>query len=216
MTDTLAQTLRTQFGFNDFLPGQRDVIERLLSGKSAATAFPTGGGKSLCYQLPALVLDGVTLVVPPLIALMKDQIDVLTARGIAAARLDSTLSADTYRDCMQLAAQRSLAVAVHRQNDSRTSGFAKPSGSFGWHCSQKFAEAAEGVQVIRKRRSGVGTRLLCCVKWQRDRRGDPRIHPPARGHRARRWRRQFSHYQIVSEGLQSAATIFRQPTGFSR
>ena len=71
--------------------GQEAVIGHLLAGRSAAAVFPTGGGKSLCYQVPALLLPGLTLVVSPLIALMKDQIDALAARGIAARRLDSTL-----------------------------------------------------------------------------------------------------------------------------
>ena len=97
--DALA-VLRQYFGFGDFKPGQRDVIGHLLAGKSAAAVFPTGGGKSLCYQLPALVLPGLTLVVSPLIALMKDQIDALAARGIAARRLDSTLDLDEYRTVM--------------------------------------------------------------------------------------------------------------------
>ena len=92
--------LRQYFGFADFKPGQREVIGHLLAGKSAAAVFPTGGGKSLCYQLPALVLPGLTLVVSPLIALMKDQIDALAARGIAARRLDSTLDLDEYRTAM--------------------------------------------------------------------------------------------------------------------
>src|SRR5208283_2519586 len=92
--------LRQYFGFADFKPGQREVIEHLLAGKSAAAVFPTGGGKSLCYQLPALVLPGLTLVVSPLIALMKDQIDALAARGIAARRIDSTLDLDEYRSAM--------------------------------------------------------------------------------------------------------------------
>jgi ATP-dependent DNA helicase RecQ len=92
--------LRRYFGFADFKPGQREVIDRLLSGKSAAAIFPTGGGKSLCYQLPSLVLAGLTLVVSPLIALMKDQIDALAARGISARRLDSTLDLDEYREVM--------------------------------------------------------------------------------------------------------------------
>jgi ATP-dependent DNA helicase RecQ len=97
--DALA-VLRQYFGFADFKPGQRDVIRHLLAGKSSAAVFPTGGGKSLCYQLPALVLPGLTLVVSPLIALMKDQIDALAARGIAARRLDSTLDLAEYRTVM--------------------------------------------------------------------------------------------------------------------
>ncbi len=122
MTDALSQASSTHFGFDRFLPGQREVIERLLAGKSAAAVFPTGGGKSLCYQLPALMLDGVTLVVSPLIALMKDQIDTLTRRGIAAARLDSTLSVDQYRDVMQrvrAGALRLLYVAPERFQNER-------------------------------------------------------------------------------------------------
>jgi ATP-dependent DNA helicase RecQ len=84
--------LNTQFKLPDFRPGQEAVIDALLQGRSALAVFPTGGGKSLCYQLPALMLDGLTLVVSPLIALMKDQVDALQKLGIAAARLDSSLS----------------------------------------------------------------------------------------------------------------------------
>ena len=87
----LQDLLTNSFGLEQFLPGQEQVIETLLAGRSALAVFPTGGGKSLCYQLPALLLDGLTLVVSPLIALMKDQVDALRARGIAAARLDSSL-----------------------------------------------------------------------------------------------------------------------------
>jgi ATP-dependent DNA helicase RecQ len=83
--------LRERFGFDSFLPGQRQLIEALAREGRALAVFPTGAGKSLCYQLPALAWEGLTLVVSPLIALMKDQIDFLTRRGIAAARLDSTL-----------------------------------------------------------------------------------------------------------------------------
>ena len=71
------QVLAETFGFDAFRPGQQDVIDALLAGRSALAVFPTGAGKSLCYQLPALLLEGVTLVVSPLIALMKDQIDFL-------------------------------------------------------------------------------------------------------------------------------------------
>ena len=91
------QVLRDRFGLDGFREGQHAVIERLLAGKSVAAVFPTGGGKSLCYQLPSLMLPGTTVVVSPLIALMKDQCDALAARGIPAARLDSTLSQDEFR-----------------------------------------------------------------------------------------------------------------------
>lgn len=95
-----AALLQQYFGFDAFRPGQQQVIDHLLAGRSAAAVFPTGGGKSLCYQLPALALPGLTLVVSPLIALMKDQIDALTARNIPAARLDSSLDAEAYRSIM--------------------------------------------------------------------------------------------------------------------
>jgi ATP-dependent DNA helicase RecQ len=84
--------LKDYFGYSQFRPGQVEVINALLGTRAALAVFPTGGGKSLCYQLPALDLEGVTLVVSPLIALMKDQIDFLTSRGIDAARMDSSLS----------------------------------------------------------------------------------------------------------------------------
>ncbi len=89
--DAPTVVLRNQFGLQQFHEGQQAVIERLLAGKNVAAVFPTGGGKSLCYQLPSQMLDGTTVIVSPLIALMKDQCDALAARGIAAARLDSTL-----------------------------------------------------------------------------------------------------------------------------
>jgi len=122
MNDSLSQELNRYFGFDGFLPGQREVVEHLLAGRSAAAVFPTGGGKSLCYQLPALMLDGLTIVVSPLIALMKDQIDALTRRGIAAAKLDSTLSADEYREVMRRIRQgdlRMLYVAPERFQNER-------------------------------------------------------------------------------------------------
>ena len=95
------QVLQRHFGWSEFREGQPEVIGSLLRGDSALAVFPTGGGKSLCYQLPALMLDGLTVVVSPLIALMKDQIDQLQSRGIAAVRLDSSLSWDEYRTAME-------------------------------------------------------------------------------------------------------------------
>src|SRR4051794_35226791 len=91
------RVLRDVLGYSDFREGQEGVIRRLLEGRSSLAIFPTGGGKSLCYQLPALLLDGLTVVVSPLIALMKDQVDFLLRRGVAAARLDSSLDPDGAR-----------------------------------------------------------------------------------------------------------------------
>jgi ATP-dependent DNA helicase RecQ len=93
-TALLAPTeiLQQVFGFGDFRPGQQEAISRLLKGQSVLAVFPTGSGKSLCYQCPALMFDGLTVVISPLIALMKDQIDFLRSHDIPAARLDSSLS----------------------------------------------------------------------------------------------------------------------------
>ena len=86
------ESLLPQFGLSDFRPGQRQVIDRLAAGDDVLCVMPTGGGKSLCYQLPALARPGTTLVVSPLIALMKDQVDGLKAQGIAAELINSTLT----------------------------------------------------------------------------------------------------------------------------
>ncbi|MEO1524872.1 MAG: ATP-dependent DNA helicase RecQ [Planctomycetota bacterium] len=94
------EVLRTRFGLDAFRNGQRDVIDRILAGHHVAAVFPTGGGKSLCYQLPSQMLAGTTVVVSPLIALMKDQCDALARLGIPAARLDSTLSDSEFREAM--------------------------------------------------------------------------------------------------------------------
>lgn len=100
--------LRDRFGFSEFREGQKEVIDHLLAGRSALAVFPTGSGKSLCYQLPALCFPGVTLVVSPLIALMKDQIDFLQRKGIAAARLDSSIPAEEMRGIVSQLRQNRL------------------------------------------------------------------------------------------------------------
>lgn len=92
--------MKEKFGHGEFRAGQKEVVEGLLDGRSMLAVFPTGGGKSLCYQLPALMIEGVTLVISPLIALMKDQVDALRGKGIAAARLDSSLSQEEYGEVM--------------------------------------------------------------------------------------------------------------------
>ena len=94
----VAGILKARFGHDGFLPLQEDVIDNVLAGGDSIVLMPTGSGKSLCYQLPALLLDGVTLVVSPLIALMKNQVDLLTAKGIRAAFINGTMSLAEIRD----------------------------------------------------------------------------------------------------------------------
>lgn len=91
LADALS-SLRAHFGFDEFREGQREVISAILEGKDAVVVMPTGSGKSLCYQLPAMMLGGATLVVSPLIALMKDQVDALKARGLPATFINSSIA----------------------------------------------------------------------------------------------------------------------------
>jgi len=96
--------LRERFGFDDFRPAQREVIDLVLSGQNVLSVMPTGSGKSLCYQLPALLLPGLTLVVSPLIALMKDQTDHLDRLGVPAGVINSTVRRELQRDRIDQAA----------------------------------------------------------------------------------------------------------------
>ena len=111
--------LKKHFGFTAFRGGQLAVIESLCAGRPALALFPTGAGKSLCYQLPALVREGTALIVSPLIALMKDQVESLHRRGIAAARLDSTLTAGETAQLYADMAAGSCGCSTSRRSGSR-------------------------------------------------------------------------------------------------
>ena len=115
--------LQTHFGYDEFRPGQEDAVASVLAGKDTLVVLPTGGGKSVCYQVPALLGAGLTVVVSPLISLMKDQVDALQRRGLPATFINSTLSAAAASDRL-VAAQRGelklLYLAPERFDGGRT------------------------------------------------------------------------------------------------
>ena len=116
------QSLQNNFNFKDFLPGQEEVILCLIGGQNVLAVFPTGQGKSLCYQLTALHLPGLTLVISPLMALMKDQVDFLLEKKVSAARIDSSLSQKEYdhvRSDLFSGKLKLLFVAPERFNNER-------------------------------------------------------------------------------------------------
>src|SRR3972149_5749009 len=102
MDDNVLQlVLKTYWGFDDYLPFQREAMRCVLEDRDSLVVMPTGGGKSLCYQAPAMCRDGLAVVVSPLLALMKDQVDGLRTNGVPAAAVNSTLAADQKGDVVQ-------------------------------------------------------------------------------------------------------------------
>ena len=131
----MLQTLKTYFGYDSFRPLQKDIIRHLIDRKDALVLMPTGGGKSICYQLPALLSEGTAVVVSPLISLMKDQVETLCANGIAAGALnsnnDETENASLRRACMEgklkllyISPEKLLAEANYLLRDMHISLFA--------------------------------------------------------------------------------------------
>lgn len=115
----LRETLKSHFGYDDFRPNQQAIISHILSGQDTVVVMPTGGGKSICYQLPALLLPGITIVVSPLIALMKDQVDALRQNGIAADFFNSQQSAEdkhTLRESLSAGALKLVYAAPESLN----------------------------------------------------------------------------------------------------
>ncbi|MCY3886775.1 MAG: ATP-dependent DNA helicase [Chloroflexi bacterium] len=116
------QQLREVFGYDAFLPGQAEIVASVLARRDTLAVLPTGGGKSVCYQIPALLLDGLTVVVSPLLALMKDQVDALTRNGVSAAAVNSTVPREEQGEILRRAAGgdlRLLYVAPERFSDGR-------------------------------------------------------------------------------------------------
>jgi ATP-dependent DNA helicase RecQ len=125
--DVMYSALRKVFGFDDFRPGQKALISAILDRRDVVGVLPTGAGKSLCYELPALMLPGLTLVVTPLISLMKDQVDGLNRANIPAAFVNSTMGYDEEERVLTAASQgtyRILYVAPERLNNPRFLDFA--------------------------------------------------------------------------------------------
>jgi ATP-dependent DNA helicase RecQ len=125
----LSVLLHQRFGFETFRPAQKQVIDGVMSGANVLAVMPTGSGKSLCYQLPSLALPGLTLIVSPLIALMKDQVDQLNRRGLPATVINSTVSREQQRARLEQAIAgriKMLYIAPERfQNDEFRAGLAK-------------------------------------------------------------------------------------------
>ena len=127
-SDFLHRALKHYYGYDEFRPGQEAIISEILTGQPGLAVLPTGAGKSICFQLPSLLLRGVTLVVSPLISLMKDQAEALTARGIPAAYLDSSMTGSEYGRVLHAALSKQckfLYVAPERLLNPQFLRFAK-------------------------------------------------------------------------------------------
>ena len=127
-SDFLRRALKHYYGYDEFRPGQEAIISEILTGQPVLAVLPTGAGKSICFQLPSLLLRGVTLVVSPLISLMKDQAEALTARGIPAAYLDSSMTGSEYGRVLHAALSKQckfLYVAPERLLNPQFLRFAK-------------------------------------------------------------------------------------------
>ena len=164
------RALTETYGFADFRPGQEEILAATLAGEDVLAVMPTGAGKSLCYQLPALARGGLTLVVSPLIALMRDQVAQLDALGISAAALNSASEPDERRRVFDGLAQPLAAAALCRARAAAARRHAR--------------NAARRGRPPRHRRSplrlAMGPRL------------PSRIFAPARGRRGARRSRKFS------------------------
>ena len=115
----LYQTLKHYFGYDTLRPGQQDLMEGILNGSDVLGIMPTGAGKSLCYQVPALMLPGITIVISPLISLMSDQVKALNQAGVHAAYINSSLTENQIRAALLYAAQGQYLSLIHISEPTR-------------------------------------------------------------------------------------------------
>ncbi|WP_243156450.1 DNA helicase RecQ [Clostridium sp. C8-1-8] len=121
--DKALEILSKYFGYNSFRPGQKEIIDEILKGNDTVAIMPTGGGKSICYQVPAMIIEGLTIVVSPLISLMKDQVDAIRDIGIESAYINSTLSNKEIDEIFQTALSGKLKVLYVAPERLETSQF---------------------------------------------------------------------------------------------
>jgi len=167
-TAFLKDTLRQYWGYDEFLPLQEEAMACVMAGKDSVVVLPTGGGKSLCFQAPAVCLDGLALVVSPLISLMKDQVDTLRSCGVPAAFINSTLSEPEKREIAGQIRGRELKlvyVAPERLLSEQTLSFLSTAGVSliaidEAHCisawGHDFRPEYRGLRVLKQRFPGVG------------------------------------------------------------
>ena len=117
------QILKTYFGYDSFRPGQEEIIDQILAGRDALAIMPTGAGKSLCYQVPALMMRGITIVISPLISLMMDQVKALNQAGISAAFINSALSEKAFFETVKKARQGLYKIIYVAPERLLTDGF---------------------------------------------------------------------------------------------
>lgn len=125
---TAQDILKQYFGYDSFRPGQDELVRAILSGRDTLGIMPTGAGKSICYQVPAMLFPGLTLVISPLISLMKDQVGALVEAGVPAACINSAMSAEEFRDALYFAGRgqyKLLYVAPERLTAPSFLEFAK-------------------------------------------------------------------------------------------
>lgn len=171
----MKQLLKQYFGYNDFRPGQEKLIEEILSGRDVLGIMPTGAGKSICYQIPALKFEGITLVISPLISLMKDQVSALNEVGIHAAYINSSLSEDQVRTVFQRAkegAYKIIYIAPERLDTERFNEFIEKTDISlvavdEAHCvsqwGQDFRPGYLNIAVFMKKMSGWKRRPVLCA-----------------------------------------------------